>query len=46
LEDVAMTPFDLELVRTMHEDQRRRLARRALHTDARVARPKRRRPKL
>ena len=41
-----MTPFDLELVRTMHEDQRRRLAKRSLHTDARVSRPKRRRPKL
>jgi len=41
-----MTPFDLELVRTMHEDQRRRLARRSLHTDARTARPKRRRTTL
>ena len=41
-----MTPFDLELIRTLHEDQRRRLAKRGLHTDARVSRPKRRRPKL
>ena len=41
-----MTPFDLELVRTLHEDHRRRLARRMLHTDSRTSRPKRRRPKL
>ena len=42
-----MTPFDFELVRTLHEDQRRRLARRSLDTDTRTARPtKRRRPKL
>ena len=39
-----MTPFHLDLVRTMHEDQRRRLSRRTLDTDARISRPKRRRP--
>ena len=38
-----MTPFHLDLVRTMHEDQRRRLSRRAVDTDARTSRPKRRR---
>lgn len=42
-----MTPFDLELVRTLHEDQRRRLARRTLDSDTRTTRPtRRRRPKL
>jgi hypothetical protein len=41
-----MNLFDLELVRTMHEDQRRRLSRRRLTTDARTTRPKRRRPAL
>ncbi len=38
-----MTPFHLDLVRTMHEDQRRRLSRRPVDTDARTSRPKRRR---
>lgn len=41
-----MNHFDIDLVRTMHEDQRRRLARRTLPTDTRTSRPKRRRPKL
>jgi len=40
-----MTPFHLDLVRTMHEDQRRRLSRRPVDTDARASRPKRRRQK-
>jgi hypothetical protein len=41
-----MTPFHLDLVRTMHEDQRRRLSRRAVDIDTRTTRPKRRRPQL
>ena len=41
-----MTPFPIDLVRTLHEDQRRRLSRRTLDTDTRTTRPKRRRPKL
>jgi hypothetical protein len=38
-----MTPFHIDLVRTLHEDQRRRLSRRPIDTDVRTARPKRRR---
>ena len=42
-----MTQLHIDLVRTLHEDQRRRLSRRApLDTDARSTRPKRRRPRL
>jgi len=41
-----MIPFHIDLVRTLHEDQRRRLSRRQLDTDTRTTRPKRRRPKL
>jgi hypothetical protein len=40
-----MTPISIELVKTLHEDQRRRLTRRT-NTDDRFARPKRRRPRI
>jgi len=39
-----MTPFHIDLVRTLHEDQRRRLSRRPVDTEARTSRPKRRPP--
>lgn len=37
-----MIPFETELIRTLHEDHRRRLTRRA-DPDARFTKPKRRR---
>jgi hypothetical protein len=39
-----MTPFHLELIKTLHEDQRRRLGRRR-QTDVRSTRPARRIPR-
>ena len=41
-----MTPLPIDLIRTMHEDQRRRLGRRRFDTDTRATRRKRRRPTL
>ena len=38
-----MTPLPIDLIKTLHEDQRRRLGRR--HTDVRSTRPARRVPR-
>ena len=41
-----MSPFHIDMIVTMHEEQRRRLSRRRFDTDARTGRPVRRKSRI